>query len=114
MTWSRGPAHSQHKGSTEVGWESTHSKEIKERISVRETIKMATDLERRIEEVKQIYADDRKECPKCKKETLLFWDVYARPIGGDDGQEHQLNLLYQCENCGYQEEVVEASCPPPR
>ena len=75
---------------------------------------MEADLERRIEEVKRIYADDRKEWPKCKKETLLFWDVHARPMRRNDRQEHRLNLLYQCENCGYREEVVETSFPPPR
>ncbi len=67
---------------------------------------MATDLERRIETMRQALTGDRKKCPKCTKDALVFWDVYPRPIGK---QEHRLNLLYQCEKCDYKEEVIEAS-----
>ena len=70
---------------------------------------MATDLEGLIEERRQALTGDRKKCPKCTKEALVFWDVYARQIGRSDGQEHQLILLYQCEKCDYKEEVIEAS-----
>ena len=66
-----------------------------------------TDAEKRIKAAEEAFTNDRKQCPKCKKETLVYFGAYARPQG--EGQKDQIVLMYQCEDedCVHQEQHIQ-------